>query len=51
MQKNPVGWFEIYVDNMDRAKQFYQSILAVNLVKSVTQRQATSQILNAHGIE
>lgn len=31
MQKNPVGWFEIYVDNMDRAKQFYQSILAVNL--------------------
>jgi predicted enzyme related to lactoylglutathione lyase len=31
MQKNPVSWFEIYVDDMDRAKQFYQSVLAVNL--------------------
>ncbi|WP_370659888.1 VOC family protein [Paraglaciecola algarum] len=29
MQENPVGWFEIYVDNMDEAKQFYQSVLAV----------------------
>lgn len=30
---NPIGWFEIYVDDMDRAKRFYQSILDVNLEK------------------
>lgn len=31
--KNPVGWFEIYVDNMDRAKAFYQAVLAVELTQ------------------
>ncbi|QHJ10397.1 hypothetical protein FX988_00609 [Paraglaciecola mesophila] len=28
---NPVGWFEIYVEDMDRAKAFYQTVLAVTL--------------------
>jgi predicted enzyme related to lactoylglutathione lyase len=28
---NPIGWFEIYVDDMDRAKAFYQSVLGVKL--------------------
>jgi predicted enzyme related to lactoylglutathione lyase len=28
---NPVGWFEIYVDNMDRAKAFYESVFGVQL--------------------
>ncbi len=28
---NPIGWFEIYVDDMARAKQFYESVLQVNL--------------------
>jgi hypothetical protein len=23
---NPVGWFEIYVDDMERAKKFYERI-------------------------
>ena len=31
MANNPVGWFEIYVDEMDRAKAFYQSVLDVKL--------------------
>lgn len=26
IQKNPIGWFEIYVNNMDRAKKFYQAV-------------------------
>lgn len=26
IQKNPVGWFEIYVEDMDRAKRFYQTV-------------------------
>jgi predicted enzyme related to lactoylglutathione lyase len=31
MAKNPVGWFEIYVDDMARAKKFYQDVLKVEL--------------------
>jgi predicted enzyme related to lactoylglutathione lyase len=30
---NPVGWFEIYVDDMDRAKAFYESVFGVQLSK------------------
>ena len=29
--KNPVGWFEIYVDDMERAKAFYQNTLQTTL--------------------
>lgn len=28
--KNPIGWFEIYVDDLSRAKQFYESVLIFN---------------------
>ena len=31
MAKNPVVWFEIYVDDMKRAKKFYQDVLKVEL--------------------
>lgn len=31
MQHNPVGWFEIYVDDMSRAKAFYESVLQLKL--------------------
>lgn len=31
MTNNPVAWFEIYVDDLARAKQFYESVLSVNL--------------------
>lgn len=31
MANNPVAWFEIYVDDLARAKQFYESVLSVNL--------------------
>lgn len=24
---NPVGWFEIYVENIDRARRFYETVL------------------------
>jgi predicted enzyme related to lactoylglutathione lyase len=26
MKSNPVGWFEIYVQNMSRAKAFYEAV-------------------------
>jgi hypothetical protein len=31
MQRNPVGWFEIYVQDMARARKFYESVLDVDL--------------------
>jgi predicted enzyme related to lactoylglutathione lyase len=31
--RNPVGWFEIYVQDMDRAKAFYEKTFAVTLQK------------------
>jgi len=31
MSFNPVGWFEIYVQDMDRARKFYQSVFQVDL--------------------
>ena len=33
MKNNPVGWFEIYVDDMPRAKKFYESVFEVKLQK------------------
>ena len=31
MITNPVGWFEIYVQDMNRAKAFYESVLQTTL--------------------
>lgn len=31
--RNPIGWFEIYVQDMDRAKTFYEKTLEVTLEK------------------
>src|SRR5437868_9822078 len=33
MSNNPVGWFEIYVEDMGRAKTFYESVFGVQLAK------------------
>ena len=33
MTDNPVNWFEIYVQNMERAKAFYEGVLGVTLKK------------------
>jgi uncharacterized protein len=32
-ESNPVGWFEIYVRDIDRAKSFYETMLGVGLTK------------------
>lgn len=29
--KNPVGWFEIYVNDITRAKQFYEAVFNIQL--------------------
>ena len=31
MDHNPVGWFEIYVDDIARAKSFYETVMGVSL--------------------
>lgn len=31
MKTNPVGWFEIYVQDLPRAKKFYETVLATTL--------------------
>lgn len=33
MTANPVGWFEIYVQDMARARAFYEKVLATTLEK------------------
>ena len=33
MTRNPVGWFEIYVQDMPRAKTFYETIFQLKLSK------------------
>jgi predicted enzyme related to lactoylglutathione lyase len=31
MKNNPIGWFEIYVQDMSRARAFYDSVFATRL--------------------
>ncbi len=31
MTRNPVGWFEIYVEDLDRARRFYEAVLDTTL--------------------
>jgi predicted enzyme related to lactoylglutathione lyase len=31
VKRNPVGWFEIYVKDLERARAFYEAVLAVKL--------------------
>ena len=33
MNNNPVGWFEIYVQDMGRAKAFYENVFNVQFTK------------------
>lgn len=31
--KNPIGWFEIYVDDIEKNKKFYQGVFQTELTK------------------
>jgi len=33
MANNPVGWFEIYVNDLPRARKFYETVLGIQLEK------------------
>ena len=32
-ERNPVGWFEIYVDDLERARRFYEATFVVKLAE------------------
>jgi predicted enzyme related to lactoylglutathione lyase len=52
MADNPVNWFEIYVQDMDRAKTFYEATLEVKLNKlnsKFPELWAFPQSLTNHG--
>ena len=52
MASNPVGWFEIYVQDMNRAKTFYESVFKTQLQKlesSVMEMWAFSMQMEANG--
>ncbi|RTZ17960.1 VOC family protein [Vibrio aquaticus] len=40
MEMNPVGWFEIYVEDMERAKSFYQAVFNTTLEKIADEAKA-----------
>jgi predicted enzyme related to lactoylglutathione lyase len=44
--KNPVGWFEIYVRDLPRAKAFYEAVLQVELQKLDTPPGAPVEMLS-----
>ncbi len=36
LSKNPFTWIEIYVEDMSRAQQFYESVLQINMIPMQT---------------
>lgn len=46
--QNPVGWFEIYVDDMPRATAFYQAVLKTEF-ESISDPTNESVIMMAFG--
>jgi predicted enzyme related to lactoylglutathione lyase len=52
MPQNAVVWFEIYVDDMPRAKAFYEQVLDIKLEKlasPILELWAFPHALNGHG--
>ena len=46
MKTNPVVWFEIYVQDMQRAKVFYEKMLGIRLEKLPDPGPGVSQMLS-----
>lgn len=42
--KNPIVWFEIYVDDLDRSKKFYESVLGLELSELPTPSDIQEQM-------
>ena len=46
MSMNPVGWFEIYVQDMGRAKAFYEAVFDVTL-EELNAEQELADVMEA----
>lgn len=46
-QYNPVGWFEIYVDDMNRARKFYETVLEESLQELPNPKELSDMIMVA----
>ena len=44
-KSNPVVWFEIYTDNMARARKFYETVLGIELAESPVEAGAYYEML------
>lgn len=42
---NPIVWFEIYVDDLSRAQQFYEQVLKISLTEIPSPIEDDSQML------
>ena len=50
--KNPFTWVEIYVDDLQRAKKFYETVLDVKLVElPLTEEMVDIEMLSFPGVE
>lgn len=45
MKTNPVGWFEIYVQDMARAHKFYESVLRIKMEKLGDPNDSTIEMM------
>jgi uncharacterized protein len=45
MKMNPVGWFEIYVADMERSRAFYEAVLALKFTKLETPEPSVADML------
>ena len=49
MNRNPVVWFEIYVQDMRRAKTFYETVLGVELTEDGVAATRVGNARLSHG--
>lgn len=49
MASNMVGWFEIYVKDMDRARKFYETVFQVQLTKMEMPEGMTDEMYSFPG--
>ena len=45
MKSNPVGWFEIYVQDMPRAKAFYEAVFQGTLESLISRQYQLSKLI------
>lgn len=46
--KNPIGWFEIYVFDLDRAKTFYENVFERKLLPMPTDESFTAMMFEGN---